>query len=76
GLTATEFAEAKLGDPSTNRFGLRGIPPKRVAAKIANAIEHNRTEVYPTPFAWAFTHLNRLFPRTVDWLVTRLVKYA
>ncbi len=76
GLTATEFADAKLGTPGVNRLGLRGVPPQRVAAKIATAIAHNRTEVYVTPWDWAFAHLSRLFPRTLDWLAARAMKFA
>lgn len=76
GLTATEFGEAKLGEPSANRLGLRGIPPQHVAAKIVSAIQKNRTEVYATPVAWVIAHSSRLFPRTLDWLIARGMKYA
>ncbi len=76
GLTATEFAEAKLGEPGANRFGMNGVPPQRVAAKITAAIQKNHTEVYITPWDWAFAHLSRLFPRTLDWLAARVMKFA
>lgn len=76
GLTATEFADARLGTPGANRFGLRGISPERVAARIITAIRKNQAEVYVTTWDWAFTHLNRLFPRTMDWFITRVMKYA
>ncbi|MBE2200706.1 MAG: SDR family NAD(P)-dependent oxidoreductase [Anaerolinea sp.] len=74
GLTATEFADAKLGKPGSNRFGLRGVPSEQVAAKIATAIEKQQTEVYVTRLDWAFVHLNRLFPRTFDWLTDRAAR--
>ncbi len=76
GLTATEFAEAKLGTPGGNRFGLRGVPPERVAAKIAAAITKNQSEVYVTPWDLAIAHISRLFPRTLDWFTARLMNYA
>lgn len=76
GLTATEFADAKLGTPGANRLGLRGVPPQRVATKIAAAIRKNQADVYITPWDWAFAHLSRLFPRTLDWLAARAIKYA
>lgn len=73
GLTATEFADAKLGQKGANRFGLRGVPPARVAAKITTAIEKQTSDVYITGFDWLFSHLNRVFPRTLDWLVARIM---
>lgn len=76
GLTATEFADAKLGTPGANRFGLRGIPPERVANRILDAIESNRSEVYVTRVDWLFAHLNRLFPRLSDRLVSWLMRAA
>jgi len=71
GLTATEFTQARLGQKGGNRFGLRGVPPQRVARKIVGAIRHGRTEVYVTYYDWLFTHLNRLFPRAIDWVIAR-----
>ncbi|MFQ5400185.1 MAG: SDR family NAD(P)-dependent oxidoreductase [Anaerolineae bacterium] len=71
GLTATEFAAAKLGQPGSNRFGVKGISAERVGKAIVKAIQHGRTEVYVTWFDWFFTHINRLFPRTIDWIVGR-----
>lgn len=76
GLTATEFAEARLGRKSGNRFGLRGVPAERVARAIVKAIEHSRTEVYVTFYDWFLAHLCRLFPRTIDWFVERMVNFA
>lgn len=72
GLTATEFAQARLGQKGGNRFGLSGIPPERVAQKIQQAIRHGRTEVYITWYDWLFSHINRLFPKTID----RILRYA
>jgi len=76
GLTASEFAQARLGRPGGNRFGLQGIPAERVGRAIVKAIEKGRTEVYVTLFDWLFVHLNRLFPGTVDWIVERIAKFA
>ena len=69
GLTATEFADAKLGRAGVNRFGLRGIPPQRVGKAIVKAIRCGRTEVYVTWYDWLLAHLNRLFPRAIDWVI-------
>ncbi|MEM7115493.1 MAG: SDR family oxidoreductase [Chloroflexota bacterium] len=74
GLTATEFAQARLGEPADNRFGLRGVKPERVAKAIVKSVQNGRSECYATWFDWAFTHLNRLFPRTLDRLFTLLAK--
>jgi short-subunit dehydrogenase len=75
GLTATEFAQARLGQTRSNRFGLKGVPPEKVAKKIVRAIERNRQEVYVTWVDWAFTHANRLFPRTLDYMLGFVSKY-
>ncbi|MCA9929642.1 MAG: SDR family NAD(P)-dependent oxidoreductase [Anaerolineales bacterium] len=72
GLTDTEFADAKLGDAGRNRFGLRGVPAEKVGKAIVRGIENGRSEIYITPTDWGFTHLNRLFPRTIDWLLGKM----
>ena len=71
GLTSTDFGLARLGDKGVNRFGLQGVPAERVAAKIVQAIRSGSSEVYVTWYDWIFVHLNRLFPRTTDWIVAR-----
>jgi short-subunit dehydrogenase len=71
GLTATEFAQARLGEVGGSRFGLKGIAPERVAQAIVKAIRYGRTEVYITWTDWLFTHINRLFPRLIDWGISR-----
>ncbi len=71
GLTATEFGQAKLGQSGGNRFGLQGIPAQRVGDAIVKAVRYGRTEVYVTLFDWLFTHINRLFPQSIDWILTR-----
>ena len=71
GLTATEFATARLGEQGGNRFGLKGIPAERAAQAIVNAIRYGRTEVYISWYDWLFTHANRLFPRLIDWGISR-----
>lgn len=76
GLTATEFAQARLGQPGGNRFGLHGVPAERVGRAIVKAIENGRSEVYVTLYDWLFVHLNRLFPRTTDWIVERMAKFT
>lgn len=76
GLTATEFGHARLGQKGTNRFGLRGAPPQRVAAGIVSAIRHGRDEVYISPLDWLFVQLNRHFPIASDWLVGRVAHLA
>lgn len=76
GLTATEFADARLGEPAGAPFGLRGIPPERVARAIVKAIRYGHTEVYVTLYDWLLAHINRLFPRTIDWLLSRVIKFT
>lgn len=71
GLTATEFSQARLGETGNNRFGLKGVAPDRVAQAIVKAIRYGRTEVYVTWTDWLFTHINRLFPRLIDWGIIR-----
>jgi short-subunit dehydrogenase len=71
GLTRTEFGQARLGQKGVNRFGLQGVPAERVARKIVWAIQYGRTEVCITWYGWLFVHLNRLFPRLTDWIITR-----
>ena len=71
GLTKTEFGHARLGETGINRFGLEGVPAERVAEKIVQAIRHGKSDVYVTWYDWLFVHLNRLFPRTTDWIVSR-----
>ena len=70
GLTATEFGTARLGEKGPNKFGLTGVPAAKVAQKIVGAIENGRSEVYITWYDWLFAHLNRLFPRSIDWVIT------
>lgn len=69
GLTATEFHLATLGGGRPLRGNVRGVSAARVAQAIVGAIEHRRREVYVTWYDWGFTHLCRLFPRTVDALL-------
>ncbi|MCA9970503.1 MAG: SDR family NAD(P)-dependent oxidoreductase [Anaerolineales bacterium] len=76
GLTATEFADAKLGKSGGNRLGLRGVPSERVAERILTAITANQTEVYITWYDWLFTHLNRLFPRITDRLYSWIIRFV
>lgn len=71
GLTATEFSVARLGKKGGNRFGLKGIPAERVARAIVKAIRYGRSEVYVTWYDWLISHINRLFPRLIDWVITR-----
>lgn len=71
GLTATEFGAARLGAKGPNKLGLSGVPAEKVAHKIIAAIENGRSEVYITWYDWLFTHINRLFPRSIDWLIAR-----
>jgi serine 3-dehydrogenase (NADP+) len=68
GLTATEFAAARLGRAAPPRGRFAAVSPERVAQAIVGAIRHGRSEVYVTWYDWLFTHLNRLFPRTTDWI--------
>lgn len=72
GLTATEFADVRLGRQGGNRFGLHGIPAERVGKAIVRAVANGRSECYITPFDWLFAHLNRLFPRTLDALLAQM----
>jgi short-subunit dehydrogenase len=70
GRTRTEFDQAKLGGVTQRRGG---VSADRVAIAICRAIEKPRREVYITLYDWLFTHLNRLFPHTTDWLFGRLL---
>lgn len=69
GLTATEFAEARFGQKGNTWRGLRGVAPEKVADAIVDAIRNELLEVYISFFDQAFVYLNRLFPRTLDWLL-------
>ena len=66
GLTATEFADARLGQKGGNRFGLRGVPADRVAGKILRTLRRPRPDVYITPLDYLIVQINRLFPRATD----------
>ncbi len=72
GLTVSEFSQARFGNKGANRYW-RGVPAERVGRAIVKAIENGRTEVYITPYDWLFAHLNRLFPRTIDWIIGRFM---
>ncbi len=74
GMTATEFHTALLDNPGRSRFDWLRVTPERVAQAIARAIEKERREVYITPIDWGIVHLSRLWPRTTDWVVTRIGK--
>jgi short-subunit dehydrogenase len=74
GRTVTEFGEARLGERVESPSRLFQVPAERVAASIVKAIRSGRTEVYVTWYDWLFVHLNRLFPRTADWVFSRRVK--
>lgn len=71
GLTRTEFGQSKLGNPGPNRNWLKGMPAERVSKAIIKAMRNGRTEVYVTWYDWLFSHMNRLWPRTIDWIVSR-----
>lgn len=66
GLTETEFHKGVLGGARRRVFP--GVAAERVARVTLRAIRKRQREVYVTPLDWAFTHLNRLFPRLSDWL--------
>jgi short-subunit dehydrogenase len=68
GLTRTEFFDARLGHRGHPRGRFWAVPAERVARTITGAIRYRRTEVYVTWYDWLFTHLNRLFPRSTDFL--------
>ena len=77
GRTLTEFGEAKLGQKGSNPSVIGRTSAQRVGQAIVKSIRNGRTEVYITWYDWLFTHLNRLFPRTIDhlvgWGATRMV---
>ena len=74
GQTTTEFNQARLGQKGGSRFGLRGVPPERVARAIIRATERGREEVTIRPWEWAFIQGNRLFPRLADRLVELVIR--
>jgi hypothetical protein len=42
-----------------------------VAAAIVKGIQYGRTEIYVTFYDWLLTHANRIFPRLIDWGISR-----
>jgi short-subunit dehydrogenase len=68
GRTLTEFGEARLGQPIQSPSRLFQVPAERVAQSIVKAIHTRRPELYVTWYDWLYTHLNRLLPRTADWV--------
>ena len=71
GLTETEFYQARLGTEVKRRVRRTGVPARRVAEAIADAIAHDRREVYITWPDWLLVQASRLFPRALDWVVGR-----
>ncbi len=67
GMTATDFHEATLGSQRPRRIW-GGVSADKVARVTARAIGRRKSEIYVTWYDFIFTHLNRLFPRTIDWL--------
>jgi len=74
GRTITEFGDARLGKKGANPIPFARVSADRVANAIVKTIQHDRTEAYITWYNWLFTHLNRLFPRSIDWILARVVK--
>jgi short-subunit dehydrogenase len=72
GRTQTEFGTALLGSPGANPTSIGRVSADRVANAICKAIQTGKTEVYVTWTDWLFTHFNRLFPGTTDWLVGKI----
>ena len=68
GRTQTEFGAALLGQKGANPSAFGRTSPDKVAQAIVKAIRYGRPEVYVPPSDWLFPHINRLFPRTTDWL--------
>ena len=69
GMTDTNFHEATLG-AGRRRRGWSGVSAERVASATLRAIHKQKHEVYVTRIDWLFTHLNRIFPRTLDYCAT------
>jgi len=74
GRTITEFGDARLGKKGANPIPFARVSADRVANEIVKTIRHGRTEAYISWYNWLFTHLNRLFPRSIDWILARVVK--
>ena len=74
GRTRTEFGDAAYGQGASST-GLGQVSADRVARAIEKATRTGRPEIYVTPYDWLFTNLNRLFPRSIDWMVMQWVKY-
>lgn len=74
GRTQTEFSQAILGEKGANPSSIGRVPADRVAKAILKAIQSRKSDVYITFTDWAFTHFNRLFPGTTDWLVSKLAQ--
>lgn len=74
GRTQTEFGTALLGAPRRNRFAFGRVSAERAAEAIVRTIGNRHTDVFVTRFDWGFTHLNRLFPRSIDAMLTLLTR--
>lgn len=75
GYTITEFPDARLGKRGVRHDKLKGVSAETVGETIVRAIEKEQKEVYVGRVDWAFTHLGRLFPRTLDKLFARIMPF-
>lgn len=76
GRTLTEFGTARLGGKGDNPSPIGRASAEKVAKSIARAIRYHRIEVYVTWYDWLFTHINRLFPRSIDWILGKAARFS
>lgn len=76
GRTLTEFGTARLGGKGDNPSPIGRTSAEKVARAIAKAIQYRKVEVYVTWYDWLFTHINRLFPRSIDWILGQTVRFV
>lgn len=73
GATTSEFQDSRMGYEGKAQRKFE-VSAEAVAQAIAKAIEKGKTEIYVTRFDWLFTHLNRLFPRLLDWVFAKVLR--
>src|SRR5262249_54977659 len=75
GLTRTDLHGHLLKNEGRAAIDFRrGMPPEKVAGAVVKALERNRRETVVGGDARWLLRVNRLFPRLVDWLISRRVR--
>jgi short-subunit dehydrogenase len=75
GLTSSEFAQHFLRKDGKADIAFdQGMPPEKVAARIVQSLQRNRTETVIGGDARWMLFVNRFAPRLVDFLLARKVR--